>query len=68
MLASKELSRLLSKDGLELNEEDLQSIAQTLLSLAKIEYEIYLQQKPKPIHGQFQEPLEIGLTTKKIAS
>jgi hypothetical protein len=67
MLALKELSRHLQKDGSNLNEDDLNLIAQTLLSFAKVEYEVYRQQKSVVVHCNSHNPHEIG-NIQKLAS
>ena len=68
MIAKKELSSLLKKDGLILNEDELQSVLHTLLSLAKIEYELYQDQKSDQFHGSYLELQEISRDPKQNSS
>lgn len=68
MSIQKKVSEGLRKDGVHLSEDDLQSILRLLNSLAKIEYEVYRQQKSKSIHGQSPDPQDIGLNHQNLAA
>lgn len=64
---SQQVISNLKKDGISLQESDLQSVVHLLTRLAKIEYEQYRQKKTEKTHGQSPESPEIGHHTKKSA-
>lgn len=68
MSLQKRVSDQLKKDGIHLSEEDLQTIVRLLNSLAKIEYEVYRQQKSKSFHCQSPDPQDIGLNHQNLAA
>jgi len=68
MSIQKQVSDHLKSDGISLMEDDLQSVIRLFNCLAKIEYEVYRQQKYNSNHGQLQEPQDISLNNKKTAA
>lgn len=68
MSSQKQIIDELKSDGIHLSEEDLQTVVRFLNSLAKIEYEVYRQQKAQLIHGQFPNGRDIGLNNEKLAA
>jgi hypothetical protein len=68
MSTLKQISDQIKKDGISLTEDELQSVVRLLTSLAKIEYEVYREQKSDTIHCQSTEPQEIGHNHKNQAA
>lgn len=68
MSIQKLVSDQLRKDRIYPSEEELQNIVRFLNSLAKIEYEVYRQQKSQSIHGQSRDQQDIGLNHQKLAA
>lgn len=60
MSIQKHVGDLLKRDGIHLNEDELRSVIQFLNSLAKIEYEVYRQEKSNGFHCQFPNGRDIG--------
>jgi hypothetical protein len=60
MTFKKHVGDHLKGDGIHLNDEELQSVIQFLNSLAKIEYEVYRQEKLRGFHCRFQNGRDIG--------
>lgn len=68
MSIQKTVSDQLKKDGVHLSEDDLQTVIRFLNSLAKIEYEVYRQQKSNSIHGQSPDAQDISLNRQNLAA
>ncbi len=68
MISTDQFSTLLKKNGLKLTDEELQAVTQLFISLAKIEYDKYREQKSDASFGQVSEPLDIGHYFHKNAS
>lgn len=68
MAADNQIRQNLAKDQIRLSDDDLQSVIRFLNSLAKIEYEVYRQQKSESKYGNSEEPQDISNNNQKLAA
>ena len=68
MAADNQIRQNLAKDQIRLSDDDLQSVIRFLNSLAKIEYEVYRQQKSESKYGNSKEPQDISNNNQKLAA
>ena len=60
MSIQKMVSDQLKKDGIYLNQDDIESVIRLFNTLAKIEYDVYVEQKSITNHCQSTERQDLG--------
>jgi hypothetical protein len=68
MSIQKMVSDQLKKDGIYLNEDDIGSVIKLFNTLAKIEYEVYREQKSINDHCQSTERQDLGTEENRRAA
>ena len=66
MISNTELKKQLKKDGLSLDDYQLNSIRTFLVQMATIEYNLYREQKSKVQNCQSNTILELSHNTKEL--
>lgn len=66
MISNTELKKQMKKDGLNLDDNQLNSIRTFLVQMATIEYNLYREQKSKAQNCQSNTIIELNLNTEEL--